>query len=237
MSAHPVLDVAVSHIVELSGCKLHAMTTGIRGHPTIICIHGWPEFWFAWRNQMIPLAEAGFYVVALDMRGFNKSVVTLDSHSYTFKTMCDDIVELMDLWTISQAAVIGHDWGGPVAWRMPLWHPTRVSAVVGICSPLKLPTQYANNQLTAKLFPAFYYQIYFETDEAVEEFDSNPHDSFHFYFKSSNSKSHWLMKPGDISILPKEVSPTDLLSSAELEEYVKAYKLSGVGVWNLPFLT
>lgn len=111
---------------RLSGVSLHYVTAGDPANPAAVLIHGYPQTWYEWRDIMPVLAEAGFYVVAPDMRGLGDSSVP--HGGYDKKTVAADIWELTSgVLGLERLAVIGHDWGGPVAFAFTAAHPEAVS--------------------------------------------------------------------------------------------------------------
>ncbi len=86
----------------------------------LLC-HGWPDLSYSWRYQIPALAQAGFHVVAPDMRGFVKSGAPADIAAI-FDTV-GDMVALVAAFGESKAAIIGHDWNAPVAWQAALFRP------------------------------------------------------------------------------------------------------------------
>jgi pimeloyl-ACP methyl ester carboxylesterase len=78
--------------------------------PLLILLHGFPEFWWAWRKQITPLAEAGYYVVVPDMRGYNTSDAPRDVSAYDLDTLAADVIELADAYGLDRFRLVGHDW-------------------------------------------------------------------------------------------------------------------------------
>lgn len=120
---------------EINGISLHAVEAGPGDGPLVILLHGFPEFWWAWRHQIAPLAEAGFHVVAPDMRGYNTSDAPQDIESYRLDTLVADIVALADAFGAERFFLVGHDWGGVVAWSLASTHPDRLERLVIINAP------------------------------------------------------------------------------------------------------
>src|SRR5574338_156980 len=109
--------------IHTNGIRLHAVQAGPQDGPLLILLHGFPEFWYSWRKQIGPLAEAGFRVLAPDMRGYNLSDKPKGLDAYRLDVLAGDVVGLMDALGRSKAAVVGHDWGGLVAWGVAAYHP------------------------------------------------------------------------------------------------------------------
>jgi epoxide hydrolase 4 len=109
--------------------QLHAKVAGSANGPLVLLLHGFPEFWYGWRNQIEPLAAAGYRVVVPDQRGYNRSSKPLDVGAYDISLLVDDAVAVIRSLGYQRAFVIGHDWGGLVAWTLAALHPEHVERV------------------------------------------------------------------------------------------------------------
>ena len=89
----------------------------------VIMLHGFPEFWYAWQKQLIALSEE-FHVVAPDMRGYNLSEKPPRVEDYRIEKLVADVIGLIDHFGAKQAAIVGHDWGGGVAWAIAQKYPS-----------------------------------------------------------------------------------------------------------------
>jgi len=103
--------------------------------PLVILCHGWPELSHSWRHQIPALAEAGFRVVAPDMRGFGRTAAPRDVDAYSIFDMVGDVVALVETLGEKTAAIVGHDWGAPVAWHAAMFRPACFLAVAGLSVP------------------------------------------------------------------------------------------------------
>ncbi len=103
--------------------------------PAVVLCHGFPELAFSWRKQMQPIADAGFRVIAPDMRGYGASDKPEAIDAYDMDHLCGDLVALLDALDLEKAVFAGHDWGGFVAWGMPVLHPERTAGVIGVNTP------------------------------------------------------------------------------------------------------
>jgi pimeloyl-ACP methyl ester carboxylesterase len=120
---------------EVNGVSLHVVEAGPPDGPLVILLHGFPEFWWGWRHQITPLADAGYHVVAPDMRGYNRSEVPPEIADYRLETLAADILALADSFGGERFSLIGHDWGGVVAWHLASSHPGRLERLVIINAP------------------------------------------------------------------------------------------------------
>jgi len=115
-------------------------TKGRAGVPVIFC-HGWPELAFSWRHQLKACEAAGVWAIAPDQRGYGLTEGPKGQGAvpeYDMAHLTGDLVGLLDHLGVDKAIFVGHDWGGIVVWQMPLMHPTRTAAVVGLNTPYML---------------------------------------------------------------------------------------------------
>ena len=106
--------------------------------PPVLLLHGFPEFWWTWRAQLTSLASAGFHAVAVDLRGYGGS--DKPPRGYDLVTAASDASGLIRALGEANAVVVGHDWGGMIAWTMAAYFPkvVRRLAVVSAAHPLRL---------------------------------------------------------------------------------------------------
>jgi pimeloyl-ACP methyl ester carboxylesterase len=112
-------ELKVKHrFVDLPGLRMHYVECG-QG-PLVVLLHGFPENWWSWRYQLEPLAQAGFRVVAPDLRGYGET----DTHGpYDLDTLAGDVCHFIAALGEQRAKVVGHDWGGAVAWHLAAKRP------------------------------------------------------------------------------------------------------------------
>jgi pimeloyl-ACP methyl ester carboxylesterase len=106
------------HYVELGAPDGDGST-----RPLVLLLHGFPQFWYAWRHQLQPLADAGFHVVAPDLRGYNRSARPSSVDAYRMERHLADLRGLVDHFDPDSAAVVGHDWGGAFVWEAAVRQP------------------------------------------------------------------------------------------------------------------
>jgi pimeloyl-ACP methyl ester carboxylesterase len=127
-SAEPIHRHAV-----VNGVRLHYVEAGTG--PLVVLLHGFPEFWYSWRHQIPALADAGFRVIAPDMRGYNLSGKPKGVRPYQLETLAADVAGLIRHAGATRATVVGHDWGGLVAWQVPLHHPEVLEKLIILNAP------------------------------------------------------------------------------------------------------
>jgi pimeloyl-ACP methyl ester carboxylesterase len=125
---------AESRFVDTGEVVLHAVVAG--EGPLVVLLHGFPEFSWSWRHQLPALAAAGFRAIAVDLRGFGRSDRPHGVASYSVHRMAADVSGLIRALGVERAAaVVGHDWGGIVAYRVAATDPDRVERLVIMNSP------------------------------------------------------------------------------------------------------
>ena len=118
---------------QANGVRLHYVEQG--SGPLVVLLHGFPDFWYSWRDQIPALAAAGYRVVAPDLRGYNESERPLGVEAYGLDTLAADVAALIHALGAERATVVGHDWGGLVAWHVAMHHPEVVSSLVIMNAP------------------------------------------------------------------------------------------------------
>jgi pimeloyl-ACP methyl ester carboxylesterase len=123
---------------EIGDQRLHYIEAG--DGPLVVLLHGFPEFWYGWRQQIQPLAAAGFRVVAPDTRGYNLSSKPKGVKAYSADLLAADIRGLIQERGAQSALLVGHDWGGTIAWTTAMNHPEVVDrlAILNAAHPRKL---------------------------------------------------------------------------------------------------
>ncbi len=131
-----MLDMPPLQFAHVNGIRMGYYEAGpVSDAPPLVLCHGWPEMAFSWRHQLRDLAAAGIRVIAPDQRGYGATDRPEAVEAYDLKHLTGDLVGLLDHLGIDRAIFVGHDWGGFIAWQMPLRHPARVAGVVGVNTP------------------------------------------------------------------------------------------------------
>ncbi len=118
--------------VKTNGLTLHVAEAGPKGGPLLILLHGFPEFWYGWRHQIGPLADAGFHVIAPDQRGYNLSDKPNGVDAYRLDELAKDVIGLADHFGAEHFLLAGHDWGAIAGWWTAQNFPSRVRGFVGL---------------------------------------------------------------------------------------------------------
>src|SRR5215470_4254522 len=124
----------LSHrFVETNGLRIHLAEQGTG--PLMLLCHGFPELWYSWWHQFPELAEAGYHVVAPDLRGYGQTDQPKDIEAYTLLHLVADLVGILDVLGERQAILLGHDWGSVLAWQAALMRPDRFPVLITMSSP------------------------------------------------------------------------------------------------------
>lgn len=190
--------------VKVDGITLHFEAMGNPAHPPVILLHGFPEFWYSWRHQMPALADAGFYVIAPDQRGYNQSSKVGPYHA---ERLAADIVQLQEALGIARSIIVGHDWGAVVAWQVAASYPDRVTRLVTMNGPHPLAYLDACRKNPRQILNSWYF----------------------FFFQIPFLPEAALRANGCAALrkLQREMVPEEYMSEQDLERYVSAWSEPG----------
>ncbi|MCY3885213.1 MAG: alpha/beta hydrolase [Gammaproteobacteria bacterium] len=138
---------SVEHKYAIHGdVKIHYVAVGDESAPLVVMIHGFPDFWYTWRSQMEAL-QLDYRVVAVDLRGYNLSDKPEGVESYVMPLLVQDIQAVIASEERESAVVVGHDWGGAIAWNIAMMVPDAVDLLVilNLPHPAGLAREIANN--------------------------------------------------------------------------------------------
>ncbi len=211
-------------------------------YPLILC-HGMPELAYSWRHQFDALVEAGFHVIAPDMRGVGHSDTPPNKEDYKLNIRLNDLRGVLTHFGYDKAIFVGHDFGGAIVWGMGLYYPECVAGLISMNSP------FADMPINpVELYEIMYgpknYFAYFQTKDCEDKFNSDPARTFRFYMRKdtgngtnlsrnkkhdpeSMSHVHWIHD--DENTWPGDVIPNE----KELQYYADSYARHGfVGALN-----
>lgn len=197
------LTTMQGNYIDVNNIKLHYMEEG-KGE-LVILLHGFPDFWYGWRNQ-IPALSKKYRVVAPDMRGFNLSDKPKHLHEYHVDILASDIAELIRKLGAKKAVVVGHDWGGVVAWMLAAHYPELVRKLVILNMPYPEELIRALSAGNLAQWKKSYYIFLLQVPRLPEWIISRDLSKFF--------KKHF-----------KRLSPNspEAVSDASIEKYVEAY--------------
>jgi pimeloyl-ACP methyl ester carboxylesterase len=175
------------------GIRLHYVEAG--EGPLVVLLHGFPEFWYSWRNQIPALAKAGFHVVAPDMRGYNLSDKPVGWRQYNVDRLAHDIGGLIRHFGVERAYLAGHDWGAAVAYMTAMRHPEWIErlAILNVPHTERMLSGFRTSRQLRKSWYMFFFQIPWLPEKLIAR------DDFSFAKRSLRSDS-----PGSFSDLDLE---------------------------------
>ncbi|WP_336338302.1 alpha/beta fold hydrolase [Haloarcula brevis] len=214
-TTHPDTDASLlaeqdleSTYYQVNGVRLHAVTAGDPDAPLVVLLHGHPDFWYGWRDQIGPLVDAGFRVVVPDQRGCNLSDAPEGIDPYRQEELVADVRELIRSEGRQSAHVVGHDFGGFVAWNLALRHPSAVDRF-GILN-VPHPTVYRE---TLRVSPGQVAR------------------SWYVWFYQVPKLPEWLLERNDMANMVESLEVTSnpgTFDEATLDRYKAAWRHSGV---------
>jgi pimeloyl-ACP methyl ester carboxylesterase len=227
-------SVIIRHrFLDTNDIRMHVADAG-RGYP-IVLLHGFPELWYSWRKQLFGLAESGFRVLAPDLRGYGGTDAPEDVDSYQMHVLVEDVVGLLDDAGFDKVAVVGHDWGGLLAWHVALRHPERVERVVSLTTPFFTPGPTPPTTVLRDYYRlddrTFYMRRFLEPGVAEAELEADVRQTFTKLMRpAKHADDFWTFATvgGDGSSLIGKIGSGDtLLSKIDLETYARVFKRTG----------
>jgi epoxide hydrolase A/B len=153
--------------VRTNGIDMHVAEmgspNGSSGAKPVIFVHGFPELWRSWRNQLPVVAESGYRAIAPDMRGYGRTTAPPNVEDYDIHQLTGDLCGLLDDLGVEKALFVGHDWGAWAMWFMTLLHPDRVEALVNLSVAYYPRSAFPPMKRARETFgDTFFYQLYFQ---------------------------------------------------------------------------
>lgn len=221
-------------MIKANGITMRCAVAG--EGPLVVLVHGWPELWYSWRHQIKPIADAGFRVVAPDVRGYGGTDKPEPVEAYALTHIMDDLIGLIDAFDAEKAILIGHDWGAPICWNTAALHPTRVAAVAGLSVPYRERQAVSQIDLWRKLYKdKFFYQLYFQDEGVVErEVEADMRLSLRkIYYSISGDAPNldsWLDREPSGGLLDSMTDPDPFpswMTAADLDYFVENFEAGG----------
>jgi len=218
--------------VEANGIKYHVAEAG--AGPLVLMCHGFPESWYSWRHQIAALSEAGYRVIAPDMRGYGQTDRPHSIDQYSLFHLVGDMVGLVLAIGDKPAVVVGHDWGATLAWNCALFRPDLFPAVAALSVPYlprgPVPPTSVMPQTESEIF----YQLYFQNEGVAEkEFEQDVRRAIRVMLATQPDKDTFRIKPmvprqgGWLSSLPVPSSLPEWLSEEDIDFYASEFERSG----------
>lgn len=216
------------------GLSVHA--AGAPGAPLVVLLHGWPELAYSWRRQIGPLAAAGFRVVAPDLRGFGASDAPEDVAAYGIDHLVADVEALVDHEGAERAVLVGHDWGGVLAWHFAMLRPERTAGVAALCTPHLPRGGHPPTEVMRHRDGDEHYIVRFQQPGAAEAvFEADLDGFFRFIFTPPPTPADSAASSRPITHLVKQFEDYDpsapgrepVVGEADRAVFVAAYRRTG----------
>lgn len=218
---------------EVNGITLRYIDHG--EGPLVLLLHGFPDLAFSWHHQIVALVEAGYRVVAPNLRGYHGSPGPEPVDTYTYFDIIGDLIGLMDHLGCPDAFVAGHDMGSYVAWHMALVLPQRVRAVAGLSVPFRRRRPEPPLSVLEAAFGPDFYQVRFQQPRVADEELAERVETFLpaiFVGLSGDAAepiTSLVIPPGQgfADLFPEPPSLPDWLPADEMALYVEAFREGG----------
>jgi len=197
--------------VESNGIRMAVYEEG-QGPAVLLC-HGFPELAYSWRHQIPAIARAGFHVIAPDQRGYGLTSRPDKIEAYDIHHLTGDLVGLLDAMKVEKAVVVGHDWGGIVAWGMAQLHPERVAGVVGVNTPLRPRAPMDPIALMKMMWGEDMYIVFFQKPGVADQIlGADARKTLRFFFRK------WTMTIEEFDARPAEEKNLALVKALQSDE-------------------
>jgi len=155
------------HTLSVNGVELHTVVAG--EGPLVVLLHGFPEFWFSWRHQIPALVAAGYRVAVPDQRGYNLSSKPRGSAAYRVGTLARDVLDLATALGGDRFHLVGHDWGGAVAWHTAQMAGDRLLSlsILNVPHPRRMAASFRTLRQLRKSWYMFFFQLPWLPERAI----------------------------------------------------------------------
>ncbi len=223
-------------MIKTNGIRMEVFKQG-EGLPVVLA-HGFPELAFSWRFQLPALAEAGYQVIAPNQRGYGNTDKPEEVTAYDIRHLCGDLAGLLDTLGLSRAVFVGHDWGAPVVWNMPLLFPEKVAGVVGMSVPFTPRGKDDPVTVMEKIYGPDHYIVHFNRQPGVADaaFAADPERFLRNVFRKRRPRTGSDPSPSEkpsfrvslMDLMEQEDPPGEpLMSEEELKVFVAAFRKGG----------
>ena len=222
--------------IHTNGLELEVFTqspsNGDTGKPLILC-HGWPELAFSWRHQMTALADAGYYVIAPNQRGYGHSAIPDAVEDYDIEHLCGDLLGLLDHFGFADAVFVGHDWGAIVVWNLAMLHPDRVRGVINLSVPFMERGATPWTEFWEQHLGGDFYIVHFNRQPGVADaaFAKNPSRFLGNLYRINQWRAPAVAPAEGMALInvahAPEMPGESLLSDSELAVFVENFEHSG----------
>lgn len=191
-----------SNFYDVNDIRMHVIEAGPATGKPLIFLHGFPDFWYGWKDQITYFSTLGYHVIVPDQRGYNHSAKPEGVKAYHCKHLMEDICDLVRAMDLKDVQLVGHDWGGILCWMLGIYHPGLFKKIVILNAPH--PGALRIKRPLSQLFKSWY--IYFFQLPRIPE---------------------WLCSRNDFKFLRSSMTGTALpetFSAKDLTRYKQAWK-------------
>jgi pimeloyl-ACP methyl ester carboxylesterase len=234
-AAFPPVPGVRHRMTEVNGIRMHVAEAGT-GIPVILC-HGFPHLWYSWRHQIPVLAEAGWRVIAPDLRGYGHTDAPAGAEAYGSAEVCGDVTGLIDACGAERAVLVGLDFGAQLVWETALRHPDRLLAAIVLNNPYTGRPRRRPTQTFATIAGEHFLHLdYFQQPGVADaELNADPRGFLSRIFWALSGEGsyfdvfgHPSSGRGYIEVLPAAPAPPwPWLTAAELTHYVTEFGRTG----------
>jgi pimeloyl-ACP methyl ester carboxylesterase len=230
----PALPGVRHQLLDINGIQMHVAEAGT-GTPVILC-HGFPHLWYSWRHQIPVLAEAGWRVLAPDLRGYGRTDAPASVGDYGSEQVCHDITGLIDACGADRAVLVGLDFGAQLVWETALRHPGRLLAAIVLNNPYTGRPRRRPTETFASIADRHFLHLHYFQQPGVAdaELNADPAGFLSRVFWALSGEGTYFdvfAKPtgsGYVDALPPAPEPPwPWLTTAELDYYIAEFTRTG----------
>jgi pimeloyl-ACP methyl ester carboxylesterase len=189
--------------VDVGGVRLHVTEAGDPKGPLVVLLHGFPGFGESWRTQIDALSNGGFHVLAPDLRGFHLSDKPESWRAYRLEALAADVAGLVQTYKARDAVIVGHDWGGAVAWAFAEFYPDRLRRLVILNVPHPKRS----------------------VEDGLRSIDQLRRSWYFFFFQLPRLPEWWLSRHGFRNL--RRWMEREALSASDIDRYIAAATAGG----------
>ncbi|WP_297798640.1 alpha/beta hydrolase [uncultured Eudoraea sp.] len=211
----------VEHGYAISqGVKIHFAALGSKENPLIVFIHGFPDFWYSWKDIMDNFSKE-YFVIAIDQRGYNLSDKPKGEKYYNMNYLVGDVLSVITHLGFKKSIIVGHDWGGSVAWALAMMRPQVVDRLILLNSPHPRGIRHTAEKLVSMLGDNVNKNAY------LEAFDRSDFEAMLHYYRQNYPREPYAL---DSSALTKVRVPVLVIHGLD-DKYLLAGALNHTWEW------
>jgi len=221
--------------INVNGLQFHVVDQGTG--PAVLLLHGFPDSSYLWRNQIQTLVNAGYRVIAPDLRGFGESDKPQEIEAYNMKFLVSDVMGILKELNVDRVKLVGHDWGAILGWAFTTVFPHIVEKYVPIS------VGHPGVRIQIDQFEKSWYLFMFQAEHDAEEFlTQNNWEFFREWCRNHSEQEKWikdLSRPGALRAAINWYRANASMKAFLHKEKHPKIKSSTLGIWSSfdPYLT